>query len=80
MNTSIFLQWLEQGAAMDKKSFVQLDQFVKKYPYCQSARIIRALYLFKNNPNSVKEIQLTSIYINNRMKLHFLLMYIVVNQ
>lgn len=73
MNATTFIQWMEQGAALDKKSFALLDVFVKKYPYCQTARITRALFLFKNVANSGKEIQVTSIYTNNRAKLHFLL-------
>lgn len=67
MNRDEFISYLENQELMEASSTDQLEELVQTYPYCQSARMLLVMNLFKQK--SIRydnELKTAAVHINNR--------------
>ena len=67
MNKDEFTSYLKDPGMLNSDSVSQLSSLISEFPYCQSARILLTLNLFKEqNVRYDAELKTTAIYVNNR--------------
>jgi len=67
MNKDQFISYLTNPSKLNPSTLEELDTLIKDFPYFQSARILYALNLFKeNNIRYDAELKTTAIYAGNR--------------
>ena len=67
MNKDQFISYLTNPSKLNPSTLEELDTLINDFPYFQSARILYALNLFKeNNIHYDAELKTTAIYAGNR--------------
>ncbi len=67
MNKDEFTSYLQDPGILNSESVNHLSSLISEFPYCQSARILLTLNLFKEqNIRYDAELKTTAVYVNNR--------------
>lgn len=67
MNKGEFTKYLQDSTKLNAESVINLNDLIDEFPYCQSARILLTLNLFKEkNIRYDSELKTTAVYANNR--------------
>ncbi len=67
MNKDEFTSYLKDPGILNSESVNHLSSLISEFPYCQSARILLTLNLFKEqNIRYDAELKTTAVYVNNR--------------
>lgn len=67
MNKDEFTKYLQDSNKLNAESIVNLNDLIYDFPYCQSARILLILNLFKEkNIRYDSELKTTAVYASNR--------------
>ena len=67
MNKDEFTTYLQDSTKLNAESVINLNGLINEFPYCQSARILLILNLFKEkNIRYDAELKTTAVYANNR--------------
>jgi len=67
MNRQQFISYIKSPGKLNEESAVNLDEIVKEYPYCQTADILFALNLYKENHIKFNDqLKIASAYASDR--------------
>lgn len=67
MNKDEFTGYLQHPDKLNAESVIDLNGLISEFPYCQSARILLTLNLFKEkNIRYDSELKTTAVYVSNR--------------
>ena len=67
MNKEEFTSYLQDPGILNSQTINNLNSLISEFPYCQSARILLTLNLFKEqNIRYDAELKTTAVYVNNR--------------
>ncbi len=67
MNKDEFTKYLQDSTKLNAESVINLNVLINEFPYCQSARILLILNLFKEkNIRYDSELKTTAVYASNR--------------
>lgn len=67
MNKDEFTKYLQDSTKLNSESVINLNGLINEFPYCQSARILLILNLFKEkNIRYDSELKTTAVYASNR--------------
>ncbi len=67
MNRQQFISYIKSPEKLNEESAVKLDELVKEYPYCQTADILFALNLYKENHIKFNDqLKIASAYASDR--------------
>ncbi len=67
MNREEFTKYLQNTDKLTTDTAIELNGLIGEFPYCQSARILLTLSLFKEkNIKYDSELKATAVYVNNR--------------
>ncbi len=70
MNKDHFVKYLQEPETLDKDSITDLTQLIQEFPYCQSARILLSINLFKEkNIHFETELKTTAVFAGDRYML-----------
>ncbi|MBC8320035.1 MAG: hypothetical protein H8E34_04860 [Bacteroidetes bacterium] len=67
MNKDEFIEYLQHPEKLNAESVTDLNGLIGEFPYCQSARILLTVNLFKEkNVRYDSELKTTAVYVSNR--------------